>query len=39
MTQICKSCLKNNKCLNTKHIIKNINNDEIDHILEKFIDI
>ena len=39
MTQICNSCIKNAKCLYTKHIIKNINIDEIDHIFEKFIDI
>ena len=30
---------KKNKCLYTKHIIKNINIDEIDVIVEKFIDI
>ena len=35
MTQICHRCLKNNKCLYTKYIVKNINIDEIDHIFEK----
>ena len=39
MTQICNSCLKNIKFLYTKHIINNINIDEIDHIFGKYIDI
>ena len=32
-------CSKNNKCLYTKYISKNITIDEIDHIFEKYINI
>ena len=39
MTQICNSCLKNNKCLYTKYIIENIDIDEVDNMFDKYIKI
>ena len=39
MTQICNSCLKNNKCLYTSYIIENIDIDEVDDIFDKYINI
>ena len=39
MTQICYSCLKNNKCLYTTYIIENIDIDEIDNFFYKYINI
>ena len=33
MTQICNSCIKNNKCLYTSYIIENIDIDEVDDSL------
>ena len=39
MTQICNSCLKNNKYLYTIYIIENIDIDEIDDIFYKYIKI
>ena len=36
MTQICKSCLKNNKCLYTSYINENIDIDEVDDIFDKY---
>ena len=38
MSQICNSCLKNNKCLYTRFIIENIDIDEVDDIFDKYID-
>ena len=35
MTQICNSCIKNNKYLHTKYIIENIDIDEVDDIFDK----
>ena len=37
MTHLCNNCTKNNKCLYTKYIIKNINIDEVDVKLEQYI--
>ena len=39
MTQICNSCLKNNKLLYTTYIIENIDIDEIDEMFDKYINI
>ena len=39
MTQVCDSCLKNNKYLYTKYIIENIDIDEVDDIFDKYINI
>ena len=39
MTQICNSCLKNNKYLYTKYTIENIDIDEVDDIFDKYINI
>ena len=39
MTQICNSCTKNNKCLYTRYIIENIDIDEVDDMLDKYINI
>ena len=39
MTQICNSCLKNNKCLYTKYIIEIIDIDEVDNMFDKYINI
>ena len=39
MTQICNSCIKNNKCLYTSYIIENIDIDEVDDIFDKYINI
>ena len=39
MSQICNSCIKNNKYLYTKYIIENINIDEVDDIFDKYINI
>ena len=39
MSQICNSCLKNNKCLYTKYVIGNIDIDEVDDIFDKYINI
>ena len=35
MTQICNSCIKNNRCLYTSYIIENIDIDEIDDMFDK----
>ena len=39
MTQICKSCLKNSKCLYTSYIIESIDIDEVDEMFDKYINI
>ena len=39
MTQICNSCLKNNKLLYTTYIIENIDINEVDDIFDKYINI
>ena len=39
MTQICNSCITNNKCLYTIYIIGNIDIDEVDEMFDKFINI
>ena len=39
MSQICNSCIKNNKHLYTIYIIKNTDIDEIDEMFDKYINI
>ena len=39
MTQICNSCLKNNKYLYTSYIIENIDIDEDEEMFDKYINI
>ena len=39
MSQICNSCIKNNKYLYTSYIIENIDIDEVDEMFEKYINI
>ena len=39
MTQLCDSCIKNNKCLYTIYVIENIDIDEVDDIFDKYINI
>ena len=37
MSQICNSCLENNKYLYTNYIIENIDIDEVDEMFDKYI--
>ena len=39
MSQICNSCIKNNKYLYTSYIIENSDIDEVDEIIDKYINI
>ena len=39
MTQICNTCIKNNKCLYTSFINENIDIDEVDDTFDKYINI